>query len=98
MNLEKTETILDSPERQVSAAKAWLRALEMTAPIVHNPDRVFPVVIDDLAERFGDTKALLSDRECLTYRELAERSNRYARWALSEGLGKGEVVCLLMPN
>ena len=24
--------------------------------------------------------------------------NRYARWALEQGLGKGDVVCLLMPN
>src|SRR5262249_13120273 len=24
--------------------------------------------------------------------------NRYARWALAQGLGKGETVCLLMPN
>src|SRR5204863_5239893 len=41
---------------------------------------------------------LLSDRECLTYRALAERSNRYARWAIEQGLAKGDVVGLLMPN
>jgi fatty-acyl-CoA synthase len=41
---------------------------------------------------------LVSDRECLTYRALAERANRYARWALRENLRKGETVCLLMPN
>src|SRR5262249_45522544 len=42
--------------------------------------------------------ALLSDRERFSYRELSERSNRYARWALAQGLGKGETICLLMPN
>ncbi len=46
----------------------------------------------------GDTPALLSDRECMTYRALAERSNQYARWALEQGLAKGDVVCLLMTN
>ena len=81
-----------------SAAKAWLRALELTAPIAENPRRTFPTVIDELARRFGDSPALLSDRECLTYRGLAERSNRYARWALDQGLAKGDGVCLFMPN
>jgi fatty-acyl-CoA synthase len=29
---------------------------------------------------------------------LAARANRYARWGLSQGIEKGETVCLLMPN
>ncbi len=81
-----------------SAAQAWLRALELTAPIPRNRDRIFPTMIEELAERLGDAPALLSDRECLTYRELAERSNQYARWALEQGIAKGDVVCLLMTN
>src|SRR5262249_23020920 len=40
----------------------------------------------------------VSNAERFTYRALWERSNRYARWALEQGLGKGEAVCLLMPN
>ena len=56
-----------------SAAKAWLRALELTAPIARNRDRVLPTVIEELAAQFGDAPALLSDRECLTYRALSER-------------------------
>jgi fatty-acyl-CoA synthase len=83
---------------QPSAAKAWLRALELTAPIGVRPARTLPVIIDELADTFGDAPALLSDRECLSFRALADRSNRYARWALKQGLAKGEVVCLLMPN
>src|SRR5436190_19791496 len=79
-----------------SAAKAWLRALELTAPIVNNPRRIFSTVIDKLAEKFGEAPALLSDRERLTYRALAERSNRYARWALDQGLAKGDADCLFM--
>src|SRR4029077_17819301 len=78
--------------------KGALRTLKMTTPIAKNPTRVFPNVIDDLAEKFQDSPALLSDRESFTYRVLAERSNRYSRWALAQGLNKGETVCLLMPN
>src|SRR5438128_3991661 len=81
-----------------SAAQAWLRALELTARIPKHPHRIFSTVIDELAEKFGEAPALLSDRECLTYRALAEGSNRYARWALDQGLAKGDAVCLFMPN
>lgn len=81
-----------------SPLKAWVRALELTAPIAHEPRRTFATVLEDLAERFGQAPALLSDGESLTYRALADRTNRYARWALAQGLGAGDVVCLFMPN
>src|ERR1700682_2420370 len=81
-----------------STVNGWLRALEMTKPIAARPTRVLPVIIDELAETFGDAPALLSDRESFSFRALADRSNRYARWALARGLAKGDVVCLLMPN
>jgi fatty-acyl-CoA synthase len=81
-----------------SALRDWVRALEATAPIAGNPQRILPRVIEELAETRGDTPALLSARECLTYRALDDRINRYARWALAQNLGKGEAVCLVMPN
>jgi fatty-acyl-CoA synthase len=89
---------IDSSEGSNSPLKAWVRALEMTAPIARNTSVTFPVLIETLADKFGTSLALLSDRECLTYHALAERANRYARWALGQGLAAGDVVCLLMPN
>lgn len=92
-------TYAKRPERGgASAARDWLRALELTAPIARHPDRIFPSVVDELAAEFGEKPALLSDHECLTYCELAKRSNQYARWALDQGLAKGDTVCLFMPN
>jgi fatty-acyl-CoA synthase len=82
----------------VTCLAGALRTLHMTTPIAKNPTRIFPTVIEDLADKFGDAPALLSDRERFTYRELAARSNRYARWALAQGVGKGDTVCLMMPN
>jgi fatty-acyl-CoA synthase len=94
-----TETPTQRPGNGTqSAAKAWSRALEMTARIGHDRGRVLPTVIEEVAARSGDAPALLSDRESLTYRALAQRANQYARWALDQGLAKGEVVCLLMTN
>src|SRR5436190_1280271 len=87
---------------RLSADVTWLRgalrALRMTTPIAKNPTRVFPFVVEELAARFGDAPALLSARERMSYRELSERANRYARWARAQAITKGDTVCLLMPN
>jgi fatty-acyl-CoA synthase len=88
----------DPDDRRNSPVKAWVRALERTAPIAQNPSITLPVVIENLADRFDSALALLSERECLTYRGLAERSNQYSHWALEQGLSRGDVVCLLMAN
>jgi fatty-acyl-CoA synthase len=90
-------TIVES-EHSEKPARAWLRALERTAAIPRNPHRLMFTVIEELADRFGDASALLSDRECFTYSELTARTNQYTRWALEQGLEKGEVVGLLMTN
>jgi fatty-acyl-CoA synthase len=87
-----------APRPAAASSRAWLRALEMTAPIPRNPRRLMADVIEELAGRCGNAPALLSDRECFTYRELAARSNQYSRWALEQGLRKGDVVGLLMTN
>jgi len=81
-----------------ASLRGALRTLRMTTPIARNPTRVFPHVIVELAHSFGDAPALLSDLERFSYRELAARANRYARWALAQGIQKGDTICLLMPN
>jgi fatty-acyl-CoA synthase len=78
--------------------KAWLRALELTAPIARSPNRILSTVIEEHAATAGDTPALLSNCESMTYGQLSRRINQYARWALSQGIGKGDVVGLLMAN
>ena len=82
----------------LACLRAALRTLRKTTPIAKHPTRVFPAIIDELAGRYGDAPALLSDRESFTYRQLAARLNRYARWALAEGIQKGDTICLMMPN
>jgi fatty-acyl-CoA synthase len=97
--VREVETIAtDTSSGSESATKAWIRTLELTATIPRHRDLVMSTVIEELAGQSGDTPAVLSDRECLTYRALAERSNQYARWALEQGLAQEEVVCLLMTS
>jgi fatty-acyl-CoA synthase len=95
MNVRVAEPV---GEAASSAAKAWLRALEVTAPIARDPARTLPAMLDALAAAHGDAPALISDRETLSYRALAARANRYARWAFAHGVAKGETVALMMPN
>jgi fatty-acyl-CoA synthase len=70
----------------------------MTAPIAQNTSITFPTIIETTSDTFDTAIALSSDQQCLTYRALAERANRYARWALGQQLAAGDVVCLMMPN
>jgi len=81
-----------------SAARSWLKAIELTSRIEANPRRLFADVVADWAARQPDRAGLVSDIETLSYRALAERANRYARWALSAGIGAGDTVCLFMPG
>src|SRR6185437_11259852 len=46
----------------------------------------------------GDSAALLSERECFDFHKLHSRASLYCRWALKQGIERGEVVGLLMTN
>jgi fatty-acyl-CoA synthase len=81
-----------------SAAKSWLKAIELTSRIEADPCRLFADLVEDWSKRQPDRPALISETETLSYRALAERINRYARWALSAGIEAGDTVCLIMPG
>jgi fatty-acyl-CoA synthase len=70
----------------------------MTAPIERQPLHTLPVLIGQLAERFAAVPALVDPDSSLTYGQVAADCNRYARWAVAEGLRRGDTVALLMPN
>jgi fatty-acyl-CoA synthase len=89
---------VQSDENKRSPLKAWVRALERTAPIDRSPHLTLPALMGQLAERYGDAPALSSPGTALSYRTLGVACNRYARWARTQGLGSGDVVCLLMAN
>lgn len=95
--LEAAPSATDTPGGD-TPNKAWARALALTAPIAQNPTMTLPIRLGELADRFEDKIALIGEDETLSYRALAERSNRYARWALEQGFSRGDVVCLVMHN
>jgi fatty-acyl-CoA synthase len=75
-----------------------MQALQATAHASEDSLRTLPTVIGELALKFGDKPALLSERETFSFSTLAQRMNRYSRWAIGEGIGPGATVGLLMPN
>jgi fatty-acyl-CoA synthase len=81
-----------------SAAKSWLKAIELTSRIEADPNRLFADIIEDHAARQPDRPSLLSEMETVSYAQLAARINRYARWARSAGIKPGDTVCLFMPS
>ena len=92
------ETERDSGGGRETALRDWVRALEATAPIAREPERTLANVIAEIARERPDAPALISTAESLSYGALAARINRFARWALEQGLAKGDVVGLMMPN
>lgn len=94
-----TTGVIEQPKaRAPSASKIWLKAIELTARIETLPGRLFADVIDDWARRQPDRAALVADEATLDYAGLSKRINRYARWARSAGVAKGDTVALVMPN
>ena len=53
---------------------------------------------EDRVAQGADRIALLQGERQLTYGELDRAANRFARWARSVGVGKGDVVALLIGN
>jgi fatty-acyl-CoA synthase len=85
-------------DRSNLAVKSWVRALERTAAIARDPFTTLPVVIERLAVERGDAPALVDPDTTLSFSALSAQANRYSRWALSQGVRGGDVVCLLMGN
>ncbi|MGJ4930518.1 long-chain-acyl-CoA synthetase [Bradyrhizobium sp. HKCCYLS2038] len=81
-----------------SAAKIWLKAIELTARIEAEPTRLFADLVDGWAAQQPDHPALISDRETLSYSALSARINQYARWALGNGIRPGDTVALMLPS
>src|SRR5258708_16633297 len=80
-----------------SAAKSWLKAIELTSRIETDPDRLFADVVEDWAKRQPDRPALISETGTFSYRTLADRINRYARSPLSAAIKARATLSLFSP-
>lgn len=91
-------SILSRLKTEFIYLKAALRTLKRTTKVAKNTDYTFSHLMGDLAKKYGDKPALISSDASLSYKELDQRANQYARWAQAQGVKKGDCVALLMPN
>ena len=57
-----------------------------------------PRLVEDAAQRHGSTEALVDGELRLTYAQLAEEVDRYARGFVAAGVGAGDRVAMWAPN
>jgi fatty-acyl-CoA synthase len=81
-----------------SASRLWLQAIEAVNTIERDTSQTFGGLLNDLADRYGESPALIDDDETLSYSAFAKRANCYAGWARREGLAPGATIALLMRN
>ena len=62
------------------------------------PDQIVPLQISEFAKKTPNAIAIYYEDEKISYKELIERSNKYANWFLNNNLSRGDVVALMMEN
>src|SRR5271155_4495591 len=90
MNADAMDRSANNRRGKPSAAKSWLKAIELTSRIETDPRRLFADIVEDWARQQPDRPALISETGTVSYRALADRINRYSRWALAAGIEAGD--------
>ena len=81
-----------------TVTRDWVRALATVQRLMDSDDAALARTVHAHAAAHGAAPALIGRDETLTYAGLSARINRYARWALAEGLAPGDVVALNLAN
>lgn len=86
----------------VSRETIYLASLGRTLFRMRHVKPSSTITIADIVEGFArgkpDNPAVLYDDQTISYRALDEGANRYANWARTQGIGRGDAVALLMEN
>jgi fatty-acyl-CoA synthase len=86
----------------ISRETTYITSLARTFHRMRHVKPDSPVTITDIVETYArdtpDAVAIFYLDRTVSYRALNAHANRYARWAQSQGLKRGDVVALLMEN
>ena len=85
----------------VSREQTAARLARFTGAVTaHTPEQTHTVVdrLERLAQDVPERTMIHFENEVHTFRQVNERANRVAHWACSSGIGRGDVVALLMEN
>ena len=88
---------IDLAEHKINASRDWLRAMQQTAAAVSQRSRTF-----SCARRSGRYSwrqdGYYRAGRCDDLFRAIQRANRYSRFAIANGIQKGDSVALLAPN
>ena len=99
------EDVLENPDKKITD-------LEMVSPsekqkLIHSfnstqsdypKNKCIHELFEEQAERTPDKVAVVAADKALTYRELNEEANRIAHSLIGKGIGKGDIVGLMLPR
>lgn len=91
-------TVLQSVARETAYLSAVGRTMFRIRHLKPDSTETIVDVVEGHARNKPDNIALLYLDQTVTYRALDEGANRYAHWALAQGVTRGEAVALLMEN
>ncbi|MEX2249281.1 MAG: AMP-binding protein, partial [Parvibaculum sp.] len=83
---------------EITFLRAALRTLKKATAVRENAAHTLADTIEELARTKPNNIAIYFEDRKVTYREYNEAANRYARWAKDQGLGRGDVIALMMEN
>lgn len=79
--------------------RPWLASYDEGVPkTLEYPEKTLPEILADVAGRFAGNPALYYFGSRMTYGELHEKADRFARLLVREGVKPGDRVALYLPN
>ena len=90
--------LLDAARREFIYITSLARTLRLIGHVKPDSTRTIAAIVAHHAQKAPQNLAILYQDSTVTYAALDEAANRYANWALAQGIKKGEVVSLLMEN
>jgi fatty-acyl-CoA synthase len=90
--------LLDVLGREYTYITSIGRTLFRLRHVKPDSRRTISDIVEDFARQKPNNEAILFEDRICDYAELEANANRYARWAISQGVRKGAVVVLFMEN
>ena len=85
-------------KREIRFVGGLLRLLKRIKPITLDSDVLICDDIEEAVDKYPDNIAFEDETRKLTYREFEALANRYANWAASRNLKRGDTIALIMHN
>ncbi|MGN6515832.1 MAG: long-chain-acyl-CoA synthetase [Rhizomicrobium sp.] len=90
--------MFDAVRRETVFITSLVRTFHRMRHVKPDSPTTIADVVEAVTRAHPDNPAVLFQDRVITYREMDGWAARYARWAQSQGIRKGEVVALLMEN